>query len=256
MYTFRFVGAITLLIMLFCNIQNTYSQETIDSSWQHVRKNIVRYNISGGIIFGFDKNIILGYERIVKPNQSFSVNVGKVSFPKIISIITDSFELNKDVENKGFNVSFDYRFYLNKHNKFNAPQGVYVGPFYSYNQFERESLWNLLKMSNAQEITTTSKFEIHTIGFELGYQFLFWKRMALDLVMIGPGISSYRLNTKIVGNLNNEEREQLRDGLQQLLQQKFPGMNFIFADKEINSSGILNMWNIGFRYLVHIGYNF
>jgi hypothetical protein len=77
-------------------------------------------------------------------------------------------------------------------------------------------------MNNAQEITTTSKFEIHTIGFELGYQFLFWKRMALDLVMIGPGISSYRLNTKIVGNLNSEEREQLREGLQQLLQQNFP----------------------------------
>ena len=117
-------------------------------------------------------------------------------------------------------------------------------------------MWNLLKMSNRQEITTTTKFEIHTIGFELGYQFLFWKRMSLDLVMIGPGLSSYRLNTKIVGNLDNEEREQLRDGLQQLLQQKFPGMNFIFADKEINSSGILNMWNIGFRYLIHIGYNF
>src|SRR6478609_6268193 len=217
MHTIRFVCAITFLVMLLCISLQSVSQETTDSSWQHVRKNVVRYNISGGIIFGFSNNIILGYERIVKPNQSFSVNFGKVSFPKLVSIITDSFELSKDVKNKGFNVSIDYRFYLKKHNKFNAPQGVYIGPFYSYNQFERESLWNLLKMSNAQEITTTSKFEIHTIGFELGYQFLFWKRMALDLVMIGPGISSYRLNTKIVGNLNNEEREQLRDGLQQLL---------------------------------------
>ena len=256
MRTIRFVCGIMLLVILLGTSQHSYCQETLDSTWKYAKKNIIRYNVSGAIIFGFDKNLILGYERIVKPNQSFSINAGAVAFPKLISILTDSFQLGKEIENKGYNFSVDYRFYLARHNKYSAPRGVYIGPFYSYNRFDRESNWNLIKVSNHQEINTTTKFEIHTLGFELGYQFLFWKRMALDMVMIGPGLSSYKLNTKIFGNLDDKEREQLQEGLQQLIEQKFPGMNFIFADKEINSSGIINMWNIGFRYLIHIGYNF
>ena len=40
-------------------------------------KNIVRYNLSGALLFGFDRYVILGYERVVKKNQSFSINVGQ-----------------------------------------------------------------------------------------------------------------------------------------------------------------------------------
>ena len=80
--------------------------------------------------------------------------------------------------------------------------------------------------------------------------------MAVDFVLVGPGLSSYRLSTKIEGNLDGEEREQLQDAVQQLIQQKFPGMNYVFSDKQLDASGVLNTWSIGFRYLIHIGYNF
>jgi hypothetical protein len=34
-------------------------------------------------------------------------------------------------------------------------------------------------------------FYIFNIGVELGYQFVFWKRLTLDFVLIGPAISYY-----------------------------------------------------------------
>jgi hypothetical protein len=244
------------LFLLFCQCQEMYGQQAMDSSWQKAKKNIIRYNISGALFFGFDKCVILGYERVISPRRSLSFNVGTVAFPKLISILTDSFQLKNDIANKGFNLSLDYRFYLQRENKYIAPRGVYIGPYYSFNRFDRENAWDFKTSSNTQEVTSTAKFDIHTIGAELGYQFIFWKKLAVDLVLVGPGLSSYNLKTKINGNLKIEEREQLQEALQQLIQQKFPGMNVVMADKSIDASGVLNTWSIGYRYLVHIGYHF
>jgi len=41
-----------------------------------------------------------------------------------------------------------------------------------------------------------------------------------------------------------------------LLVQKFPGMNFVLADKEISSSGTLKTSALSYRYIVHIGFVF
>jgi hypothetical protein len=256
MKTKIFSAIIILSISCSCCYQ-VYSQSVPDSAWLHAKKNIVRYNLSGPLLFGFDKYVIVGYERLVKPHQSFSINVGTVGLPKFVTIVTDSFNLKRDIKNNGFNVSVDYRFYLKKENKFIAPRGVYIGPYYSFNRFNRDNEWDVQKAgSSSNVVTTTTKFTINTIGAELGYQFIFWKRLAVDLVLVGPGLSSYNLNTKIGGDINPANKEQIQQAVQQLIQQKFPGMNFVFADQEINSSGVLNTWSIGYRYMMHIGYNF
>ena len=52
-------------------------------------KNVIRYNLSSALIFGFDKYIVLGYERVIRKNQSISINIGGVALPKLISINTD-----------------------------------------------------------------------------------------------------------------------------------------------------------------------
>ena len=67
-------------------------------------KNVIRYNLSGPLIFGFDY-LVLGYERVLGKNRSFSINVGQATFPKLISIFTDSFSINRDRKNSGYNVS-------------------------------------------------------------------------------------------------------------------------------------------------------
>jgi hypothetical protein len=94
------------------------------------------------------------------------------------------------------------------------------------------------------------------VGGELGYQFVFWKRLALDLVLVGPGISGYHLKTKIDGDLTPAEKANLQDAIKQLISQKFPGMNYIFANKELNANGTLNTTSLGFRYMVHVGFRF
>ena len=100
------------------------------------------------------------------------------------------------------------------------------------------------------------KFDINTIGFELGYQFVLWKRVALDLVMIGPGVSNYHLKANLDNNLSEDDRQQLREALEQLISQKFPGMNYVFSDHHFDANGLVDTWNFGFRYIIHIGFVF
>jgi len=228
-----------------------------DSAWKHSRKNIVRYNISSALLYGFDKGVIFGYERMLKPNQSISFNVGTVALPKLTTIGLDSVTFNKDVKNSGFNTSLDYRFYLGKLNKYNGPRGVYIGPWYSYNRFNRENTWNLLQSSgSSKNITANTDFNIHSFGIELGYQFVFWDRMTLDLVMVGPGMGLYKVNAKFDSNLTTEEREQLQQALTDALENKFPGMDFVLDNQQLDANGALNVTSLGYRYIIHIGFRF
>ena len=96
-------------------------------------KNTIRYNITNPLIFG-SRSKIFGYERQLKNNQAFSVNIGTASFPSLSSGATAYPELNvtRGSKDKGLNMSIDYRFYLAKLNSFKAPRGVYIGPYYSY----------------------------------------------------------------------------------------------------------------------------
>jgi len=179
-----------------------------------------------------------------------------VAFPKIVSIDLDSFNLSKNQKTTGYNISIDYRFYLASEDKYPAPHGVYVGPYYSYNHFERGNQWDYKNGNAASYVKSNTTLNIQSIGFELGYQFVFWKRLTLDFVMIGPGIGIYDFKAKFDSNVDAETKEQLLGGLKQLLTQKFPGMNFVFADKEISSNGTMRTTSIGYRYLIHIGFNF
>jgi hypothetical protein len=227
-----------------------------DSSWKHSHKNIVRYNLSSALLFGIDKTFILGYERILKPNQSISINAGTIVLPKIATISTDSFSLGKDLKNKGYNISLDYRFYLGKLNKYNAPRGVYIGPWYSFNRFMRDNQWDFVTNSNQRTATTNTEFNIHSFGVELGYQFVFWNRFALDLVMVGPGMGIYNVKAQFDSDLTEGEKEQLRQALSDVISNRFPGMNYVLDGKQLDANGKLGVTSVGFRYIIHIGFSF
>ena len=249
---------VVVLISVQCVTTSLLAQpidSTIKSEKQY--KNVIRYNLSGALIFGFSRNIIFGYERVIGKNQSISVNFGKASFPDIVAFISDSVSVDKDIKNSGTNFSIDWRFYLSKENKYAVPHGIYIGPYYSYNTFNRENNYAIKRASGtSDQITTRLDFDIHTIGAEMGYQFILWKRLALDFVLVGPGISSYKLTAKYEGSLSDQDREKLGNAVEQLITQKFPGMNFVLGEKELNANGIIDTWDIGFRYLIHIGFLF
>lgn len=220
-------------------------------------KNVIRYDLSGGLLFGIDKYVVFGYERVIGAHQSMSINVGPASLPKFIAIVTDSFSLSKDTKRSGFNVSVDYRFYLAKENRYAPPHGLYIGPYVSFNKFNRGNEWNYDSASQQhQTITTNTDLKILTIGGEIGYQFIVWKRLAIDLVMIGPGVSNYNLHTSIDNTLSQASKDQIQSALKQLLTQKFPGMNYVFSDKQFDASGNIRTWSGGYRYIIHIGFVF
>ncbi|MDF2191436.1 hypothetical protein [Paraflavitalea sp. CAU 1676] len=237
--------------------QGSTAQETnATSDTTPYRKNIIRYNLSGALIFGADQYVVLGYERLLSHRQSISVNVGRISLPKLVSISTDSFHVEKDGKRSGVNLSIDYRFYLASENKHHAPHGLYIGPYYSFNQFKNELEWQRKNSTATNSVTSNSKFSIHTIGFELGYQFIFWKRVALDLVLAGPGLGIYNYKATFDSNIDPATKAQIVDGLKQALTQKFPGMNYVFSDEQIDANGVMRTSTLGYRYIIHIGFNF
>jgi hypothetical protein len=250
------IGKVTMLNLIILLLAFGYCRAQAQSdTTTKVRRNIIRYNLSGALLFGAENYFVLGYERVLKNRQSFSINAGFVGFPKLISIDTDSFKLNNDLKNGGFQVTVDYRFYLKKENKYAPPHGLYIGPYYSFNHFNRENRW-FQRSDPDNFITTTVNFNINTIGFQMGYQFILWKRFALDLILIGPGMAYYDYEVLLDGNLTDETKEQIFEALEELGSDRIPGMSYLLEGEVVKGNGSIKSTNLGYRYIVHIGFLF
>ena len=218
-----------------------------------IRKNTILINLSNPMLISNQFQII-GYERILPNNQSFTVNIGKFSIPKFTGDLADSLGLNTDFKDKGFHFSTDYRFYLKKENRHAAPRGVYLAPYYTYNHLNRENSWYV--EGRIEEVYTNIKFNIHTIGAELGYQFVFWDRMALDLILMGPGFGFYSVKANVGTNMSTEDESKLFQKLNEILADRIPGYDKVIEAGEFSRKGTYNTEGIGFRYLVRVGYRF
>jgi hypothetical protein len=184
------------------------------------------------------------------------VNVGLTNLPKVTSLDLDSLSIGQNSKTTGYNISGDYRFYLKKENKFLAPRGVYIGPYIFYYNFKRVNDLDFQSDGIVKDLTSEMKLDIFGGGVELGYQFLFWKRVTLDLVLIGPGIASYSFKAKVEGDLDVDEESEVLDELKTWLEEKFPGSNIVWGDKSLDAKGSVKTTSVGFRYLIHVGFNF
>jgi hypothetical protein len=242
--------------VLLCSICSAQELPQTKDATAPPYKNVIRYNLSGALLFNADKYIVMGYERVLNKNQSFSVNFGLAALPKLFTISTTDFNLKSDRHNTGLNFSADYRFYMKKENRYPPPHGLYIGPYYSFNHFSRDCTWSYKTSSSGNTVDTHSDINIHMVGFELGYQFVLWKRLTIDLVMIGPGLGFYEYSAKFGTSVPPAEREQLLDALTQVLTQRFPGMNFVFADQKFEADGTMRTSAGGYRYIMHVGFRF
>ncbi|TRX29689.1 hypothetical protein FNW25_01655 [Flavobacterium franklandianum] len=55
------------------------------------------------------------------------------------------------------------------------------------------------------------------------YQFVFWKRFAVDIINIGPSVAGYKLKADVGGNFSDEDRELFFEKLNEALKDKFLG---------------------------------
>ena len=246
--------AILLSLILATFQQTLMAQENKEPDREY--RNTVHFNITNPILFG-SRSLIFGYERVVNKRQSFTVNIGTTGFPNMNIVNTDSVKATKTGEQNGFNVSADYRFYLSKENKYPAPHGIYIGPYYSFNSFGRKNTWAVITSSGSvQDVESDLELKVHTVGFELGYQFIFWDRVTLDMVLIGPGIAGYDLKASLGSNLSQADKEKLFAALNDALAEKFPGYSVVIDEGEFRSKGTESTTNFGYRYMIQVGFRF
>jgi hypothetical protein len=218
-------------------------------------KNTIRVNISNPMIFGWKYNVI-GYERVIKDYQTASVSLGRIGFPKLDILNTDSLGITDQYNDKGYNFSVDYRFYLRKENKNLAPRGVYIGPYYALNHFSRDVKWDLHSETFDGTVTSSTKIAANFFGAQLGYQFVLWNRMAIDLILMGPGWWAFSIKTDFDTSLPQEDASELLEKLNGMLQDKFPGSDFVITGDDFKASDFSRADKIGFRYMINLGFRF
>lgn len=244
--------SIVILISFIMNLSLS-GQHAKDSA--RILMNTVKVNITNPMIFGEKYNVI-GYERVLNKHHSVSVNMGRFSLPKFVSINTDSIQLQKGYHDKGFNFAFDYRFYLKSENKHDAPRGVYIGPYYSFNYLERENNWTLNTISMAGDVRSDIRLNINMIGAQLGYQFVIKRRIAIDLIVFGPGVWFYNVNTNLSTTLDPEDEAMLVGKINEILSAKLPGHEILVDTGEFHKKGSYYTSSAGLRYVINIGFRF
>jgi len=221
--------------------------------------NTIRYNVTNPLIFG-SKNIIIGYERVLSNHQSFSVDFGRKTLPnfkpRTFSYNDATLELKHGRKNNGIHITADYRFYLKSENKYRAPRGVYIGPYYSFNSFNHDNNWYLESNTFNGEFSNELSLQIHTIGFQLGYQFVIAKRFAIDIIAVGPGIGNYKFKASLSSSLSAADESILYEQLNQLISNKIPGYNIVFENDNLKKNGIASINTLGYRFMINLGYRF
>jgi hypothetical protein len=253
---FKALAIIIFQFLILFGIQPINGQEEKPvKEWKNL-KNSIKINITNPMIFG-ENCYMIGYERTIGEHQSFSVNIGRFSLPRLVSIDTDSIqEITKDINSKGFHFSGDYRFYLSKENKHNSPHGVYIGPYFTYNSYGRDFKYTVNTQSFQGDINADFTFNIASVGFQMGYQFVFWNRVSLDMIMFGPGIAAYKLKTELDTTLDPDEEAELFQKINDALAEKIPGYDLVLHPGSFEKTGSYKTTSLGFRYVIMLGIRF
>jgi len=252
-------AVITKSLFFLCILStgaSLFAQDTMKAD--RILKNTILINLTNPVIFG-DRSLILGYERTIGEHQSFSINGGLAALPKfdVVDIADDSIvQLYKDTKDRGFNITGDYRFYLASENKYRAPRGLYIGPYASHVFMGRENTFHLNSETFKGDIKTELNFNMTAVGAQLGYQFVIWKRVALDFVLLGPSVAWYSINAKLDTNLEADDESALYAKINEILSDRFPGYSFVVDDIDFKKTGSTNTRSYGWRYTIHLGFRF
>jgi len=243
-----------LLSFTWFSIQSVQAQD--QASQKKNRKNTVMLNLTSPLIFG-SNNLVLGYERTIGKHQSFSIHAGTFSIGKLFSFNTDSLEdIDKNVKSKGLSLSGDYRFYLAKENRYNSPHGIYIGPYFAFNNFHRTFDIKATTEAFTGQLNADFNFRVTTLGFQVGYQFVIRDRITLDLILFGPGISRYKAKIDIGSDLDPDQQSEFFTKLNEKIQEKIPGYSLVIDSGSFEKSGAVNTTSFGYRYIVMLGFRF
>jgi hypothetical protein len=153
-------------------------------------------------------------------------------------------------------MSLDYRFYLKNENKHRAPRGIYLGPYYAFNTFSRNVTWDLNTSTYTGSVNTDVKLGAHLMGVQMGVQFILWKRLAIDMIMMGPGWWYFSLKSSFDTTLSSEDESELLEKLNEMLKEKFPGSDLVLQGGDFEAKRSAWTSTAGFRYMINLGFRF
>lgn len=217
-------------------------------------KNVIKFNPTPMMWNVY--NLTFSYERYLWKNQTACITIGYLAMPRLFPDNIGNILAITSRLKYGINLCLEYRFYLGKRNARPTPDGVYIAPFASYYGYRFKNGFDLINAPADSAGTIKGSYYAINAGIELGYQFVFWKRLTLDLVLIGPAVSYYGGRTQITGNINEAEMQETYQEIYQKLQSQFPAMSNLFVSHDFQNNGQLKMFAVGFRYLVQVGFHF
>lgn len=219
------------------------------------RRNVIKYNLSAPALYG--GALLFQYERVLNPNRSLSVQVGHITLPELLGRF-ENIQKISDEEKVGYNVTIDYRFYLAKENKYNAPRGVYIAPYASVHSFRNTKNFEIknAETNEFEPVELNSKVNILSAGVALGYQFVVWERMTLDFLVVGPSISNYDVKMTLDGDLPPVELDENLQLIIEHIVDRVPFIGSLLEDRVAEFDGRSNLSSMGFRYSVGIGFRF
>lgn len=242
-----------IIISLLVNFIVSFSQT---DSLALKNKNTIRWNVTPMFVVGH-KSIVLGYERIVSTYQTISLNIGYLEKPPLTDMYGNIiFNFDKS-DRGGFDFALDYRFYFKNRNKLNAPDGIYWGPFFSYYNIWSEGESKIYDNNiPVNTIRVKTSFDMMSLGIQMGYQFVLADRFTIDMVLLGPSFSNYKLGFEFDADTDISDEGEFYNDFKEFIEQYLPAGNIILNGKEITGTGSLDFNYVGFRYLIQLGYRF
>ena len=242
---------------IICLIQPSFGQKGYEfPDSVDYKKNVIKWNLTPFFLFS-KKNINIGYERVVSPYRSFTVNAGYFELPQFTKKLFDSLEIKNSTNRSGFSVSGEYRFYFKKRNRRMAPDGLYWGIYGSFHHTQFKNDIVILNNPSIQgDLLFGAKLNILAAGVELGYQFIIKERLSIDLIFMGPSLSMYQNQLTLGGAVDVDEEDEYIQAVYDVLKNIIPGFDNLVKDGEVTSSGSNLSMGFGLRYMVQIGYRF
>lgn len=253
---------VPLLLLSLINFQAYCQENTADTTKSKLilapyHKNVIKFNPTPMLLFGQIKNITFSYERLIKDNQSVAGQLGYLSFDGILKDTVAGLILFTGNHNQpGYNMDFDYRYYLFARNRRPAPDGVYIGGYASYYGFKLHNNFDILATDIDQNGEINGSINAFNLGFLLGYQFIFWKRMSVDLMVFGPSLLLTTSKGEIKGDLDADQIGLIDEELVQKIIDQFPALGEVFSDENLSFTNNRTKFGMGFRYSIQIGYHF
>jgi len=251
----KLFGTCFLMICMLSTISMMGQEEkTVSKAKRDDYKNIIKFNLSSQILYR--NTFLLGYERVVKQNQSINISGGYIEFPLSLKF-PESVQAKGNKERSGYTIQADWRFYLGKENRYPAPHGAYLAPFLAIHHFANERAVTYTDSSgNPNDLNLDYKVDFLTIGGQFGYQFVIKRRFVVDAVMFGPGITNYKFKANVEGNITPAEEGSLEGEVIKALREKLPLLDELASTGQTSGSGTQSFWSVGFRYSVSIGFRF